>query len=203
MAHSALLAAVTAAAAPRIATPITRQPLRRMITALGAWAAVLALIALALPVSPALGNDIPLAGTVNNGEVQYDWEFHMDVGAGNLAISNIGTTPLTLFELDIAELTQYWSDPDVWDLNPPSGTWTFSITGSSLINGESLLIDYEFNKNLVQLIYADFGYQGADDIGTLNNIVTVGPIPEPSTVVLLAVGAPLLLRRRCHRRARP
>ena len=163
-----------------------------------------ALIILAMSPPPALANAIPDTGSVDDGKVQYDYNFDMAGGGATIAISNIGTTPLDLFQLDIAELIEYWPDPDVWQLTPPSGTGTFSITGGSLANGESFLIDYEFNKDLVQLVYSDLIYSGIGDNQVhLSGIVTTALIPEPSTLAALTVAIPLLLRRRRHRRARP
>ena len=179
--------------------------LRRDMKAGIVWACTCALIIVALAASSALGNAVPITGSVDDGKVQYEWDFtHFDLGVGNLAISNIGTQPLNLLELDIAELTQYWSDPDVWQLTPSSGTGIFSISGGQLPNGQSFLIDYEFNKDLVQLVYSDLIYTGiGDDHVHLSNIVTVGLIPEPSTLAVLAIAGPLLLRRCRHRSGKP
>ena len=163
-----------------------------------------ALIALALPATTALGDAIPDTGSVDDGKVQYDYNFDMAGGGATIAISNIGTQPLNLFELEIAALIEYWPDPDVWQLTPPSGTGRFSITGGELGNGGSFLIDYEFNKDLVQLVYSDLIYSGIGDNQVhLSGIVTTALIPEPSTLAALTVAIPLLLRRRRHRRARP
>lgn len=125
-------------------------------------------------------SNIPTNGSVDNGEVQYDFNFDMNLGEATIAISNIGTTPLTEFNLNIAELVGYEADPDVWGLNPSSGTANFSITGGTLENGSGFLIDYTFNKDLVELTFDSLDYSGAFGSGTLDNIVTIKEIPELS-----------------------
>jgi hypothetical protein len=117
---------------------------------------------------------IPDSGVIDNGEVEYEWEFFMTTGDASLTISNIGTTPITQFDLYIAELIEYETDPDFWELDPESGSGIFSISGGTLRDDDSFLIEYMFNKDLVELAYSNLDYTDDGDITrTLSNIVTL------------------------------
>ena len=155
-------------------------------------AIALLLILLAVLAAPGIAA-ADVMGSVDNGEVLYEYSFDMTTGGATIAISNIGTTPITLFELPITALTEYETDPDVWTLSPETGTGTFQITGGQLSNGQSFLIDYLFDPDAVVLGYADLFYRG-DETGTLHGIVTT--TPEPATLTLLALGGLALIRRR-------
>ncbi|MBL7221425.1 MAG: PEP-CTERM sorting domain-containing protein [Phycisphaerae bacterium] len=156
-------------------------------------ASLLVLLAVLAAPGIAAADAIPLVGSVDNGEVRYEWEFFPTFGDAEFVISNIGTTPITEFELPITGLIEYEADPDVWTGTLDKDTRIFRITGGSLENGGSFLIDYLFNKDEVVLGYADLYYEGFHT-GTLHNIVTT--TPEPATLGLLALGGLVLIRRR-------
>ncbi|MBL7221423.1 MAG: hypothetical protein ISS69_15025 [Phycisphaerae bacterium] len=155
------------------------------------------IVAVTLLTAPGVvaANAIPLTGSVDNGEVRYDWEFFPTFGAAEFVISNIGTTPLTHFDLPITGLTEYEADPDFWTLSPETGTGMFTISsgGGELRYGDSFLVDYFFDPDAVVLGYADLYYEGFHT-GTLHNIVTT--TPEPATLTFFVIGAATLIRRK-------
>ncbi|MBL7221424.1 MAG: PEP-CTERM sorting domain-containing protein [Phycisphaerae bacterium] len=152
------------------------------------------LVVLAAP-SIAAADAIPLVGSVDNGEVRYEWEFFPTFGDAQFVISNIGTTPLTHFDLPITGLTEYEADPDVWTLSPETGTGMFRISSGSLRNGQSFLVDYLFDPDEVVLGYVSMVYTDDGDISnTLDGIVTT--TPEPATLGMLAIASASLIRRK-------
>ena len=162
----------------------------------GHYALLVCLIAAAGVASQAYGQ-VPTTGSVNNGEFQFDWNYDMSLGEATVAFTNLGASQTSVLELYIAELEGFELDPDVFSMNPGSGSGNFSISGSSLGIGDTLLMDYTFDHTNVVLDYDQLDYSGLFDSGTLENIVTTQEIPEPATISsLLGLSVIALAKRR-------
>jgi hypothetical protein len=126
-------------------------------------------------------------GTINNDD------------ASSAVFQDVATTPATLYELTFA----FSARPGVED-NALEIWWegnlidTLTASGVDLLAPDWQVITYQVlaNTNSTRLEFGDVSV--SDSFGTFIDGVSLTPVPEPQSLLLLVGGALLTLRRRVH-----
>ncbi|MCO7224603.1 PEP-CTERM sorting domain-containing protein [Pleionea sp. CnH1-48] len=121
---------------------------------------------------------------VNGNNSCYDSAGFIDsTSAGFISVSDSGTSRTFSFTLDVADINDYNKDPD-WDgisFAENIGVWFHPSRGS--------VFNYDSNNQLTSYSFAGQGWYDTKDR-------TTTPVPTPASILLFALGLPLMLRRR-------